>query len=75
MTAKLHRCSRKSFTRDKDNVETQGRPTERWMTLIPLTVFVFIVVIALGGPDGFVRTVSNWTTDLLALFLRWLKEL
>ena len=45
------------------------------MTLIPLSVFVFIVVILLGGPDGFVRTVSNWTSDLLAVFLRWLKEL
>jgi hypothetical protein len=45
------------------------------MTIIPLAVFVFIVVIALGGPDGFVRTVSNWMSDLLAMFLRWLKEL
>jgi len=45
------------------------------MTLVPLTVFVFIVVIALGGPDGFVRTVGNWTNDLLASFWRWLREL
>ena len=45
------------------------------MTLIPLTVFIFIVVIALGGPNGFVRTVGNWTSDLLTIFLRWLKEL
>jgi len=40
-------------------MESSGRPTERWMTLVPLTVFVFIVVIALGGPDGFVRTVGE----------------
>ena len=56
-------------------MESQGRPTEKWMTLIPLSVFFFIVVIALGGPEGFVRTVSNWTSDLLAIVLRWLKEL
>ena len=56
-------------------METQGRPTEKWMTLIPLTVFVFIVVIALGGPDGFVRTVGSWTSDLLGFFWRWLREL
>ena len=56
-------------------METQGRPTERWMTLVPLTVFVFIVVVALGGPDGFVRTVGNWTSDVLSFLMRWLREL
>ena len=56
-------------------METQGRPTERWMTIVPLTVFVFIVVIALGGPQDFVRTVSNWTSDMVATLLHWLKEL
>jgi hypothetical protein len=56
-------------------MESSGRPTERWMTLVPLSVFVFIVVIALGGPDGFVRTVGNWTGDLLAFVARWFKEL
>jgi hypothetical protein len=56
-------------------MESQGRPTERWMTLVPLTVFVFIVVVALGGPADFVRTVGNWTSDFLAFVTRWLKEL
>jgi hypothetical protein len=45
------------------------------MTLVPLTVFVFIVVIALGGPAQFVRTVGNWTDDILAFVMRWLREL
>ena len=45
------------------------------MTLVPLTVFIFIVVIALGGPDGFVRTVGNWTSDVLSFLMRWLREL
>jgi hypothetical protein len=56
-------------------MESAGRPTERWMTIVPLTVFVFIVVIALGGPQDFVRTVSNWMSDVMAMFLHWLKEL
>ena len=43
------------------------------MTLVPLTVFVFIVVVALGGPDGFVRTVGNWTSDVLSFLTRWLR--
>ena len=56
-------------------METQGRPTERWMTLIPLSVFVFIVVIVLGGPDDFVRTIGQWTGDMLSGFTRWLRQL
>jgi len=56
-------------------METQGRQTEKLMTLVPLVIFGFIVVVALGGPAGFVRTVGDWTSDLLAMFLRWLREL
>jgi hypothetical protein len=56
-------------------METSGRPTERWMTLVPLIVLIFIVVVALGGPADFVKTVGNWTNDLLAFVGRWLKEL
>jgi hypothetical protein len=52
-----------------------GSQTEKWMTWIPLSVFIFIVVVALGGWAGFVRTVGDWTSDLLAFVLRWLKEL
>ena len=57
-------------------MESAGGPrTEKWMTLIPLTVFIFIVVVALGGPAQFVRIAGNWTGDVLAFVTRWLKEL
>jgi hypothetical protein len=56
-------------------MESAGRPTERWMTIVPLTVFIFIVVVALGGPAQFVRIVGNWTSDILAFVMRWLREL
>jgi hypothetical protein len=56
-------------------MESAGRPTERWMTLVPLSVFIFIVVIALGGPAQFVRTIGDWTSDILVFVTRWLKEL
>jgi hypothetical protein len=55
-------------------MESAGRPTERWMTIIPLTVFFFIVVFALGGPEQFVRIVGNWTSDTLAFVMRWLRR-
>ena len=48
-------------------MESAGRPTERWMTLVPLSVFIFIVVVALGGPAQFVRTIGEWTNDIVAL--------
>ena len=56
-------------------MESAGRPTEKWMTIIPLSVFIFIVVIALGGPAEFVRLVGDWTGDAVALVMRWLRQL
>ena len=52
-----------------------GKHTENLMTLIPLSVFVFIVILALGGPAEFVRTVGNWVGDVVTVFLTGLKEL
>jgi hypothetical protein len=56
-------------------MESQGRATEKWMTLVPLVVFVFVVVVALGGPAQFVRIVGGWTGDILAFVSRWLRQL
>jgi hypothetical protein len=44
------------------------------MTLVPLTVLVGIVVVALGGPDAFVHTVRDWTADLMDTAVRWLRS-
>ena len=34
------------------------------MAFIPMAVLVFIVVVALGGPAAFIRTVSSWGSDV-----------
>ena len=56
-------------------MESAGRPTEKWMTIVPLSVFILVVVFWLGGPADFVRTVGNWTNDIVAFVMRWLREL
>jgi hypothetical protein len=56
-------------------METSGRPTEGWMTVVPFTVFVFIVMFALGGPTAFMNIVINWASDLVHYVLHWLKSL
>jgi hypothetical protein len=45
------------------------------MTVIPVTVFLLIVVLALGGPEGFVNTVSLWVNDMATAAVRWIKQL
>ena len=45
------------------------------MTVIPLTVFVFIVVVALGGPMAFVNTVSLWMGDVFTAVATWFRQL
>lgn len=44
------------------------------MTVIPVTVFLLIVILALGGPEAFVNTVSLWVGDLLASAAGWIKQ-
>ena len=55
-------------------MDTSGRPTEGWMTFIPLTVLVAIVVVALGGPEAFVNTLGNWTADFMNSAARWIRS-
>lgn len=45
------------------------------MTLVPLTVFVLFVILALGGPTSFINTVSNWVSDLAMFLARWIRGL
>jgi hypothetical protein len=45
------------------------------MTLIPLSVFIFVVIVTLGGPTAFMNVVSNWVTDAVAAVAHWLKDL
>lgn len=56
-------------------METSGKPTEGWMTLVPLTIFVLFVIFALGGPTSFINIVSNWVVDVTSYVARWVKSL
>jgi hypothetical protein len=56
-------------------MDTSGKPYEGWMTVIPLSVFVFVVVVALGGPAAFVNVVSNWAGDIASYLTHWMKHL
>jgi hypothetical protein len=44
------------------------------MSLIPLAVLLFIVMVAFGGPDAFVRTVSNYATDIVTDTASWIRH-
>jgi hypothetical protein len=45
------------------------------MTLVPLTVFIFIVMVALGGPEALLNTVSSWTVDFVTFVASWFRRL
>lgn len=56
-------------------MNTSGKPREGWMTVIPVSVFIFIVVVALGGPDNFFRTIALWGEDVIKTVGTWIKQL
>ena len=56
-------------------MDTSGRPREGWMTVVPVTVFLLFVVLALGGPANFVNTVSLWMSDITQAVVAWIKDL
>ncbi len=56
-------------------MRTSGQSHEGWMALIPLSVLLFIVMVALGGPDTFVRTVTTFAADVITHGSRWLRSL
>ena len=55
-------------------MRTSGQSHEGWMALIPLSVLLFIVMVALGGPDAFVSTVTSFATDAIAYTARWIRN-
>ena len=56
-------------------MDTSGRPYEGWMTIIPGSIFLLFVVLALGGPVAFVNTLSLWAVDIANWFVNWFKYL
>jgi hypothetical protein len=53
---------------------TSGRSHEGWMSLIPLSVLLFIVMVALGGPEAFVNMAVSFASDALAYTASWVKH-
>jgi hypothetical protein len=56
-------------------MQISGRAHEGWMTVVPLSVFVFVVIVALGGPAAFVNIVSLWVVDVVTYAAHLLKDL
>lgn len=56
-------------------MDASGTPREGWMTFIPLTVLLFIVVYVMGGPEHFANIVGQWSVDLVNAIGNWVKHL
>jgi hypothetical protein len=56
-------------------MDISGKPREGWMTVIPVSVFLLIIIVALGGPEAFVNTVSLWVSDVLSAAFAWIKQM
>jgi hypothetical protein len=44
------------------------------MSIIPLSVLVFIIMVALGGPESFIRTVTTFASDAMTYTARWVRS-
>ena len=56
-------------------MDASGSAHEGWMTFIPLTVLLFIVIYVMGGPTEFVNTVSFWIVEMANTVVNWVKYL
>jgi len=56
-------------------MEVSGTPHEGWMTFVPLTVLLLIVIYVMGGPVPFVNTLSYWAADAVGVVTSWLRYL
>ena len=56
-------------------VDVSGKPNEGWMAILPLTIFVGFIVLAMGGPTQFMNTLALWTSDLVTYVAEWIKYL
>ncbi len=56
-------------------MRTSGQSHEGWMSLIPLSVLVFVVMVAFGGPERFVNTVVSFANDAVTYAASWVRHL
>ncbi len=55
-------------------MQTSGKSYEGWMTFIPLTVFIFVIISFMGGPLGFMTVLASWATDLSVYVVNWIRS-
>ena len=56
-------------------MRTSGQSHDGWMSLIPLSVLVFVVMIAVGGPEAFARLFMSYANDAVAYAATWVRHL
>ena len=56
-------------------MDTSGSTREGWMTFVPVTVLIFIVMYVMGGPAQFVNVVAQWSADVITAVFNWIKHL
>ena len=56
-------------------MDASGSSHEGWMTFLPLTVLMLIVIYVAGGPVAFVNTVSYWAIEFIGAVTTWIKYL
>jgi hypothetical protein len=56
-------------------MDASGSTREGWMTFIPVTVLLFVVMYVMGGPAQFVNLVAQWGTDAITTVMNWVKHL
>lgn len=56
-------------------MDASGSTREGWMTFIPVTVLLFIVMYVMGGPANFMNVVAQWAADVITQVTNWVKHL
>lgn len=56
-------------------MDASGSTREGWMTFIPVTVLLFIVMYVMGGPANFMNVVAQWAVDVITQVTNWVKHL
>jgi hypothetical protein len=56
-------------------MDASGSTREGWMTFVPVTVLLFIVMYVVGGPAQFVNLMAQWSMDAINSIADWFKHL
>jgi p-aminobenzoyl-glutamate transporter AbgT len=56
-------------------MRTSGESHEGWMSLIPLSVLLFVVMVEVGGPEPFANLFMSIANDAVTFAANWLRHL